>query len=1102
MSESSILNLSRLLSNTPDRTVQPSRGPRISPNQHEILRLVRAAPHSVAQHHAAWWLGAEVDRKRLDDALRALVDELPILRTVYRLDRSTPRAAVSPTPARLLEVIDGPVDLERDPHGLITAQAHQPIDISSEPSIRVRAHRGTNRTLLTVVVHPVAADERSFAHIIAAIGRAYDTAATGRVHDGRNHDDTAAPSPVDTTASADAAVDDDSAGADYWATELAGLSAETIADRAPRRPVGPVRDDHVATLPCAIPVDIEQDVRVAALVAGAVYDEWGLDDVIIGLVDPAETDAIGPLDDVIPLRVRIDGEHTARALIEGVAETTVRGRAHRTAARRAIRAGSHPLPIHVALSVHTGPEPILSLGEERPVPVIFRTAPAPGADVSIVVRPSTQLRTAQVSFSGALAGRHDARGFAERLVDLVRIWASGPERLLSQIPRAGQPHTTLLGDSLDRSEPLGFPFAGAPLRPERPALRTARGELTFGALFDRAERLADDLVLAGVAPGDVVAVTATDPVGRLVALTALVRVGAGCALLERDTLRAGQAGIDAALAATRASAVIGVAADGSSRIDPVAVAATPERSTATAATAVVFLAPSRTRVVTLDRRQLEDRVRALIPETPVSPREQVATESSEGVQPQRHAVETVLIVPEIGSADSCAMALAVLAAEGTVVLTDPDERAEPARLGELAARCGAGHVIAAPTTIADVAAQGALPVDLVRLTLVGEPVRAGLLAALRTGLPHTRIATVYSVADAGGAGLIGVLADPDGTENASAPRTETSGALPAEVPGALRAEIPGALRAEIPGALRAEIPGALRAGILGRPVPGMGVRILDGRGRAVPVGVPGEIHLIREGATVPTGDRGMWSGDGEVVGLGRAAVDGDVDGRPVRIDALEEILGSLDGVVATAVTFAVDSSGARVRALLLPAPGADVAGIVGRARAALIDALAGRSIGYTIETVASLPTTGAGILDRAALAAGGSTALRAAVGSGGAPASPTEELVAEAFAAALDPPLDEPVGRTDGFFAIGGDSLAALRLIARLNGKGYLDVDVAAVFEHPTVGELAGHLDAAAAAQSAGEPDPAADPAAEAVAPMAASGLDEATLAALRATLG
>jgi acyl carrier protein len=50
------------------------------------------------------------------------------------------------------------------------------------------------------------------------------------------------------------------------------------------------------------------------------------------------------------------------------------------------------------------------------------------------------------------------------------------------------------------------------------------------------------------------------------------------------------------------------------------------------------------------------------------------------------------------------------------------------------------------------------------------------------------------------------------------------------------------------------------------------------------------------------------------------------------------------------------------------------------------------------------------------------------------------------------------VGVDDDFFDVGGDSLAATEIAARLRARLGADVDAVAVFELPTVAELAEHL--------------------------------------------
>ena len=73
-----------------------------------------------------------------------------------------------------------------------------------------------------------------------------------------------------------------------------------------------------------------------------------------------------------------------------------------------------------------------------------------------------------------------------------------------------------------------------------------------------------------------------------------------------------------------------------------------------------------------------------------------------------------------------------------------------------------------------------------------------------------------------------------------------------------------------------------------------------------------------------------------------------------------------------------------------------------------------------------------------------------------APQTPTGKTVAEVFIDVLG--LDR-VGLDDDFFALGGDSLIATRVCARLQSALGRDVPVRCLFDAPTVGRLADYLD-------------------------------------------
>lgn len=261
---------------------------------------------------------------------------------------------------------------------------------------------------------------------------------------------------------------------------------------------------------------------------------------------------------------------------------------------------------------------------------------------------------------------------------------------------------------------------------------------------------------------------------------------------------------------------------------------------------------------------------------------------------------------------------------------------------------------------------------------------------------------------------------------------------------------------------------------IGRPFSSVQAHVLDGDGQPVPIGVPGELYIGGQQVTrgylgrpeataerfVPdpfsgrpgarlyrTGDRATRRADGRVEFLGR--IDHQVKVRGFRIE-LGDIEAQLrrEPDVADAVTVVRETAdGTQQLVAYLVGPSTlDTAGI--RARLAL--RLPDYMVPQALVRLDALPLTPNGKLDRTALPDPGrqdATALPSYV----EPRNTTEEILAGIWQTVLQV---ERVGVHDNFFALGGDSIRTLQVIARANRDG-VKLTPKQLFEHQTVAAAA-----------------------------------------------
>jgi amino acid adenylation domain-containing protein len=277
---------------------------------------------------------------------------------------------------------------------------------------------------------------------------------------------------------------------------------------------------------------------------------------------------------------------------------------------------------------------------------------------------------------------------------------------------------------------------------------------------------------------------------------------------------------------------------------------------------------------------------------------------------------------------------------------------------------------------------------------------------------------------------------------------------------------------------------------IGRPVANTRLEVLDERLNRMPIGVPGDLwiggvqlargYAGRPGLTaerfVPdphgppggrlydTGDLARWRPDGEIEYLGRSDHQVKIRGMRVELGEIEAALASLPGVRAAAVRAVQDGAGLRLAGYVVPeegvlteagpaegvSAGTDWAGL-------LRDRLPDHMIPRAWTLLDALPLNRSGKLDRNALP--DPQAPKSAAHA--EPEGAAELAVAAAWRGVLG--LDR-VSAHDNFFAVGGDSIRSLKVVARLREAGYA-VRLEQLFLHQTVRELAGQLLPAQAAE-------------------------------------
>ncbi|SEG73754.1 mycobactin phenyloxazoline synthetase [Thermomonospora echinospora] len=978
---------------------------------------------SVAAHLYVELDGRDIDPGRLEPAVRALVERHPMLRVAVSDDGTQRILSERPGPAIVVNDLRNAADPEAELERLRREMSTQRLPIETGRVFDLRLSLlPSGAARLHLDVDMVAADAMSYRTLLADLAALYE----GRTLPPLRYD-YARYLAADPRA---AARERDRA---WWAERLGELPGAPELPVVPRPGHQVVRKHHwlSAEDKGRLIARAHREGVTPAMVLATIFAE------VIGAWSATPRFLLNlPLFHREPVHPDVDalvGDFTGSIMLE-IDLTRELSFVERA---RAVQARLHTAGTH---SDYSGLEVLRDLsrarGEQVLAPIVYTSALNLGelfgdrvrADfgepVWIISQGPQVLLDAQVTeVSGGLLLNWDVRdpAFPEGVADamfaayteaITRLGAPGAdwtEPLRVQAPseqvrvrhrlnaHPAPPARTLIE---------GF-FDHARRRPDAPALHWGEdGTLTYGELADRALRTAGHLVAQGVRPGDRVSIEL--PKGPDQAIAALGVLAAGAAYVpigtEQPPARREKIVKTAGVAASLTPQTLATALTGTSPAPAGPVPVEPEQ-----VAYVLFTSGStgEPKGVEVSHRAAMNTIGDLVERFALGP-----SDISLGVS----ALDFDLSVFDL---------FALWTAGGAVVLPAEDERKDAARWAELAGRWSVTVLNCVPSVLEMLLRAGGDVRSLRLVLLGGDWVGTHLPALLAERAPGCRFVAL------------------GGT-------TET------------------AIHSTVLEVVTGQVPADWHAVPYGVPLRGVSCRVVDDLGRDRPDWVPGELWIGGEGVAegycgdpertadrfvmyegvrwYRTGDLARYWPDGTLEFLGRR--DHQVKVRGFRIE-LGEIEAALEShpAVRRAVGLV---TGSRLAAAIVPATG-EV-----QADELLVHAqelLPPHMVPELLVPVDELPLTANGKVDRKALTA----LVSAETGEGTtayvAPRTALEKVLARTIGEVLGA---ERVGADDDFFALGGDSVLATGVIARL--REALDttaLPVRVVFNQRTVSRIA-----------------------------------------------
>ncbi|WP_369635427.1 amino acid adenylation domain-containing protein, partial [Nocardia sp. JMUB6875] len=1016
-------------------------------------------PSAVDNMPFALRLRGELDTDALAAAFADVIERHESLRTYYPATEQGPAQVVLPAAAVDLTPREVPEDQLT---ATVLTLAAQGFDVTAEVPLRARLLRsGPGDHTLVVVAHHIAADGASIGPLVRDLVMAYLARQSGQ----RPQYEPLAVQYADYALWQRAwmgdEADPESVSARqiaFWAGELAELPAQL--DLPADRPRPAVSSGRGATFETVLDADLRAAVdRLAAehratpfmvlhaALAAVLARLSGTADIAIGTPaagrgDQALDELVGMFVNTLVLRTRVRGGDTFAELISHVRERDLRAFAHRDVPferlvevlNPARARNRHPL-FQVALFMQN----LGGLSASLPGLSAEQLAFDPGIakfDLQLTVVGDGDAYRVEYTYATDLFDEHTVREFAAkftRLLTAATVDAAVPVGDIELLDAGEYDYVTSSWNATGARVPDMFLHQGfdaqAARTPNARALVFGDTELTYAEFSERANRMARFLIAQGVGPESLVVLAMSRSVELVVAMYAVLRAGGA------------YVPVDPAHPAERIGHILTTAG-------PHSVLTTRRDG---------FTLPETVDVPMhhLDELDLDgysggkigdrERLGVLHSEHPAYVLfTSGSTGKPKGVAVTHRAIANQLawMQAEYGvrhqdvylqkTATTFDVSLwgyfLPLRAGATLVVAAPDGHRDPRYIAETIARHRVTLTDFVPSMLAVFAAH-AEPGELDSLRevfVIGE------------ALPPETVTAFWAVSDAGVHNLYG----------------PTEAAVSITFREAHRSD-------------SLTVP-------IGEPEWNSQVFVLDSRLHPVAIGVPGELYLAgtqlargyhgrvdltsdrfvanpfgRPGERMyRTGDLVKWTEDGELVYLERLDFQIKFRGQRIELAEIESALLLAGDVAQAAVQLVKGDAGEYLAGYVVAKPNTDIDLDALREQAARV--LPAYMMPTALVALPELPLNSSGKLDRKALPV---PELRAK--DFRTPVDAAQRLVAEVFAEVLGA---DRVGLDDDFFALGGSSLDAARVTARLGAELGTRVPVRVLFEASTVEGLAALL--------------------------------------------